>query len=243
MIHSRASEFDGYLVHSRYYRDFMSAYLRLPIEKFHVIPLGIDLEGHDGRPELRNHGKFTVGYFARVCPEKGLHELVEAFRLLHARHPGAQLLAGGYLGPQHSSYLQSIEQSAKELGSAFRYVGSPATRSEKVSFLKSLDVLSVPTVYREPKGLYVLEAAANGVPVVQPSHGAFPELIESTGGGLLVKPGDPVDLSQGLEELMLNRDRRLALATDGHANVRSRHDARAMARKTLALFHDLARNG
>ena len=58
-------------------------------------------------------------------------------------------------------------------------------------FLQGLDVLSVPTTYREPKGLYVLEALANGVPVVQPRHGSFPELIEATGGGLLVNPDDP----------------------------------------------------
>ena len=53
------------------------------------------------------------------------------------------------------------------------------------AFLQSLDVLSVPTTYREPKGLYVLEAWANGVPVVQPRHGSFPELMEAAGGGLL----------------------------------------------------------
>ena len=56
-------------------------------------------------------------------------------------------------------------------------------------FLHGIDVLSVPTTYREPKGLYVLEALANGVPVVQPSHGSFPELIEVTGGGILVAAG------------------------------------------------------
>jgi glycosyltransferase involved in cell wall biosynthesis len=56
----------------------------------------------------------------------------------------------------------------------------------------------VPTSYREPKGLYVLEALANGVPVVQPKHGSFPELIEATGGGLLVNPEDPQDHARSL---------------------------------------------
>ena len=58
----------------------------------------------------------------------------------------------------------------------------------KVEFLKSIDIFSVPTSYREPKGLYVLESWANGVPVVQPRHGSFPELIEAT--GVTVTAGD-----------------------------------------------------
>ena len=242
MIHDRALEFDGFLVHSRYYRDHMSAYLRLPVEKFHVIPLGIDLDGHDGKPQPRNNRQFTVGYFARICPEKGLRELVEAFQIVHARHPDTRLLAGGYLGPQYRRYLREVKQIARGLGPAFQYAGSPATHAEKVAFLKSLDVLSVPTVYREPKGLYVLEAVANGVPAVEPSHGAFPELIESTGGGLLVNPGDAADLARGLEELLLDRDRRLQLAAEGHSNVRLRHESRAAARTTLALFEQLLKS-
>src|SRR4029079_10839328 len=98
--------------------------------------------------------------------------------------------------------LRELSKGAADLGSAFRYVGSPPGHVEKVAFLQSLDVLSVPTEYREPKGLYVLEALANGVPVVQPRHGAFPELIEATGGGLLVDPLDPEALARALEELL-----------------------------------------
>ena len=75
------------------------------------------------------------------------------------------------------------------------------TTTSKVRFLHGIDVLSVPTTYREPKGLYVLEALANGVPVVQPRHGSFPELIEATGGGLLVNPDDPHDLARALRQL------------------------------------------
>src|SRR5262249_1683362 len=79
--------FDGFFVHSDYYRDFMSEYLHIPHDKFELLPLGIELDGHDGEPGARNGEAFTIGYFARICPEKGLHQLVEAFRKLHGRHP------------------------------------------------------------------------------------------------------------------------------------------------------------
>lgn len=236
LIRTQIQLFDGFLVHSEYYRDFMSQYLQLPREKIHVVPLGIDLTGHDGQPHEQPGNPFTVGYFARICPEKGLHRLIEAFRILHAKYPATRLRAGGYLGTRDKAWFREITQSVADLGSAFEYIGSPASHVEKVAFLKSLDVLSVPTEYREPKGLYVLEALANGVPVVQPRHGAFPEMIEATGGGLLVNPLDANDLARALKELMLNPQRRLGLATNGRAAVHARFDTRTMAEKTSEIL-------
>jgi len=235
-VSERAAEFDGYLVHSDYYRDFMSQYLRLPIEKFHRVPLGIDLTGHDGLPEPRNNGRFTVGFFARICPEKGLHNLVEGFRLFHREHPDTVLKAGGSLTRKDFRYFKKLRTAAKDLGDAFVHVGSPTTHAEKVAFIKSLDVLSVPTTYREPKGLPVLEALANGVPVVQPRHGAFPELIAATGGGLLVEPGDPEDLARGLSELYRDAEQRTQFAKTGYENVRRLFGPETMTQATLAVF-------
>ncbi|MGH7128269.1 MAG: glycosyltransferase family 4 protein [Planctomycetaceae bacterium] len=236
MISARAEAFDGFLVHSRYYRDFMAEYLRLPSEKFHLVPLGIDLNGHDGLPRRTAHETFTVGYFARVCPEKGLHQLLDAFRRLHAKHPNTRLVAGGYLGKRDEPYFRTLVRDHADLGEAFRYVGSPATHAEKVTIIKSFDVLSIPTVYHDPKGLPVLEALANGVPVVQPRHGAFPELVEATGGGILVEPGDPQELADALEQLMHDDALRYELAVIGHGNVHQRFDPITMARATLEVF-------
>jgi glycosyltransferase involved in cell wall biosynthesis len=232
LVSTHAQAFDGFLVHSAYYRDFMAQYLRLPQEKFHVTPLGIDLAGHDGAPRPAAD-PFTIGYFARICPEKGLQNLIAGFRLLHARHPQTRLVAGGFLGGRDLAFFQRLMQDAADLGTAFQYVGSPPGHAEKVALLKSFDVLSVPTDYREPKGLYVLEALANGVPVVQPAHGAFPELIEGTGGGLLVDPQDPQALADGLEALLLNPERRLNLSVQGRDAVHSRYNRRVMAETTV----------
>ena len=235
-IRARADDFDGFLVHSDYYRDFMSGYLGWPREKFHKLPLGIDLTGHDGQPTSQKHELFTVGYFARICEEKGLHQLIDAVRILKRKHANVRLLAGGFLGKRDSAYFRRLTRDARDLGDAFQYVGSPPTHEEKVALLKQFDVLSVPTVYREPKGLYVLEALANGVPVVQPRHGAFPELIESTGGGLLVEPGNAEELAAALETLMHDVDHRIELATTGRANVHSAYNEQTMAEATLQLF-------
>ncbi len=86
-------------------------------------------------------------------------------------------------------------------GGEFHYRGA-LDREQKIEFLRGLDVFSVPTVYVEPKGLFLLEAMACGVPVVQPRHGAFPEMLAKTSGGMLVEPGDTQSLAEGLYQTM-----------------------------------------
>ncbi len=238
-IHENAQDFDGFLVHSRYYRDFMAGYLNLPSELFHHIPLGIDLEGHDGQVKREPNGPFTIGYFARICPEKGLHHLLEAFRILHAKHPQTRLLAGGYLGSRDAKYFKNLKRAARDLGEAFEYVGSPGSHVEKVRLIQAFDVMSVPTDYHEPKGISILEALANGVPVVQPAHGAFPELIEATGGGKLVPPGNPAALAEALETLILDSAHRRELATTGQNNVRQFFTLSALAEQTVGIFEQI----
>ena len=133
-------------------------------------------------------------------------------------------------------YDEQVERlRAADLANDFEHVESP-THADKVRFLQSLDVLSVPTVYREPKGLYVLEALANGVPVVQPRHGSFPELIAATGGGLLVDPDDPAALAAGLRTLLNDAPRRRAMGEAGQKAVFADFTAEAMARGTAAVL-------
>ncbi|QDU39377.1 D-inositol 3-phosphate glycosyltransferase [Maioricimonas rarisocia] len=235
-VAGRAVEFDGFMTHSRFYRDYIARYLQLDSTKFGLLPLGIDLDGHDGVAGERNGQPFTVGYFARIAPEKGLRHLAEAFCVLHQRRPEARLRVGGYLAPQNRSYLREVQKLLRPVGDAFEYVGSPATHEEKVRFLRSIDVLSVPTEFQEPKGLYVLEALANGRPVVQPRHGAFPELIEATGGGRLVEPRDPVALADALEELADQPETCETLGTTGQTNVRAKFSPPAMAQATIELL-------
>lgn len=233
LLRERAADFDGFLVHSQYYRDYMAQYLAQPVEKFHQLPLAIDCSAHSGQPKANLNDPPTVGYFARICPEKGLDRLVEAVLRLRQRLPKVRLRAGGYLGAQHQSYMDGVRRQAEPLGEAFEYVGSPESKVEKIEFLKSLDVFSVPTTYREPKGLYVLEAWANGIPVVLPHHGAFPQLVQSTNGGLLVPPDDSQALADALERVLTTPELRLELAEHGHRGVRREHDLPSLARATL----------
>ncbi|QDU05221.1 Alpha-D-kanosaminyltransferase [Gimesia chilikensis] len=238
LIRSNVQQLDGVLVHSDYYRDFMSAYLDVPVDHFHRVLLGINLDGYDGTPETSVDEPFTIGFFARICKEKGLQNAVEAFKIFHERHPDSRLLVGGFLGKENEAWFKETTAPLDELQDAYRYWGSPASHEEKVDFYKSLSVLSVPTDYQEPKGIFVLEALANGVPVVQPAHGAFPELIEQTAGGLLVPPGDTLALVEAWERLYQDKDYRKQLAQQGYERVRQNFNAELMATESLQFFRD-----
>jgi glycosyltransferase involved in cell wall biosynthesis len=197
-------------------------------------------------PESREAGAtpaagepFVVGYLARICPEKGLHILVDGFARL-AAEVGKQRLrlhVAGYLGKRDQPYFADIGKQVEERGLAdvFHHAGE-VSREQKIAFLQGLDVLSVPTVYRDPKGLSVLEALANGVPVVQPAHGSFPEILEATGGGLLMEPGSPESLAAQLQRLLDDPALRQRLGHAGAAAVHARFSDLDMAEATLAVY-------
>ena len=239
LLKERAAEFDGFIVHSRFYLEYMARYLNLPESKFLILPLAIDCSKHDGVPKPELGQPPTVGYFARICPEKGLDCLVESVVQLKRDIPDIRLRAGGYLGPQNATYFENVRRLAEPLGASFEYIGSPNTHEEKVSFFKSIDVFSVPARFQEPKGLYVLEAWANGIPVALPDHAAFPELIESTGGGLLVSPGDSSALADSLRQILTNADTRIRFAEAGHKGVRANHGLQSLAKATRYAFNNL----
>ena len=243
LIQGLAEHIDGFLVHSDYYAGVMADYLGVSRDRFYQIPLGVDTtdfrEADEDQPAAPRSDPPTVGYLARLAEEKGLHVLVDAFLRLR-KQPGlerARLRIAGWLGRGQRAYAETQFEKLRAAGAGaqFEYVGA-VDRREKIAFLRSLDILSVPTTYREPKGLFVLEALAAGVPVVVPDHGAFPELLTRLGGGRLVTPDDPQSLAEALADLLQAPQRSAPLGAEGRARVWQDYNAQAMARQTLAVL-------
>ena len=238
LIRANVEFVDAFLPVSDYSAEFMSRYLGIPDDKIQVVPLGINLKGY-AASRSRRSGCFTVGYFARIIPEKGLHLLCDSYRRLRQRNssPPARLEVAGYLGPEHREYLRAIERQMGEWGLAgeFRYRGT-LDRDAKIRFLQNLDVLSVPSTYNEHKGIYLLEAMANGVPVVQPRRGAFPEIIAKTSGGLLVEPDDCERLAEGILSIWKDPAWAEELGRNGSQGVREHYSVAGMASRALEVY-------
>jgi glycosyltransferase involved in cell wall biosynthesis len=239
LLRERAREIDGFIATSHYYAAFMTEYLAVPSEKIHVVKLGINLNGHGQNTSRNGATPFVIGYLARICPEKGLHLLVEAFHLLTQQlgRNAVRLKVAGYLGKRDQKYFdaQLKRIAAWGLQEAFEYHGE-VDRQQKIDFLNRLDVFSVPTIYKESKGLSILEAQANGVPVVQPRHGLFPEVLAATQGGILFEPESVESLANAILDLYHDPARRAAFGQQGQAGIRREFSDVKMAEATLEVY-------
>jgi glycosyltransferase involved in cell wall biosynthesis len=169
---------------------------------------------------------FSVGFLARLAPEKAPHLLLDALPT------GAHLRYAGWVSAEYESYVAQLEHRAEVL--------RDIDRGAKIRFLRSLDVLSVPAVYGASKGLYVLEAWASAVPVIQPRIGVYPELLEAAGGGgLLFEPGNADQLGAELEHLRTDPEQAREMGMAGYRAAHQVFTAERMARETVALYEQV----
>ena len=189
LVRSNAQHLDGLLTHSSWYAADLSKRMGLPRERFRTIPLTIDTELPETVPR-GNSAVRTIGYFARVCPEKGIDNFLDAAERILPDTPFVQFRVAGYLPDRHANWFhRRVDELQSRLGSErLRWLGSPNRREGKFRILQSYDLLCVPANYREPKGIFVLEAALVGVPSLVPHHGAFPERIAQLGYGETYRP-------------------------------------------------------
>ncbi|MCI0662319.1 MAG: glycosyltransferase family 4 protein [Acidobacteria bacterium] len=242
LIRENAKHIDAFIAVSGYYADFMTDYLQIPPSRMHAVPLGINLNDYRPKQNHTHSEVFRIGYFARVAPEKGLHLLAEAYRILRKREGfgPARLEAAGYLAPEHRPYLHQIEKKLKDAGlvDEFHYHGT-LEREAKLQFFQKIDILSMPTTYPEPKGLPVIEAMASGIPIIQPRWGSFPEIVEKTKGGILFEPNDTEHLANEIFSLRKNPELINDLARQGSEGVRQYYSVERMAERAIEVYNSL----
>ena len=249
-LRQRVADADLLVASADSYAQFMAEYLQVPREKVATVRLGLNLQGFgspaEPLPERDPEAPFTVGFLARICPEKGLQVLVDAFCQLARTVPPERLRLriAGYLGARDRAFCdaQMARLGAAGLGQRVDLLAE-VDRAGKLELLRSIDVLAVPTVYRESKGQSLLEALAAGVPIVVPRHGVFPEMVERTGGGLLVEPESAEAVAAALQMLQRDPHHRRSLGQAGRQVVHREHSDEAMAQATAGLYERLLARG
>jgi glycosyltransferase involved in cell wall biosynthesis len=239
-LRTRLEEADLLVAPSRFYADLMRQRLDAPDLHIEVMPNGIDLAGYRVASPASPP---VIGYLARMVREKGLPELVKAFIHLRTvlKHPDARLHIAGAVTAGDSALIGELKQQLEAARLGDQVTWSPnISREEKVDMISSLTLFSVPATYPEAFGLYLLEALASGVPVVQPNASSFPEIIATSGGGMLVPPGDPIALATAWHELLSHPEALQSFREKGrHAAERS-YSVKAMCERFLAQANKLA---
>ena len=246
LIQDSLAHVDRFIAVSDYYAAHMCRYLGIPGAKIDVVPLGINETGYERPQPARSDvesDRFTIGHFGRIAPEKGTHLLCEAFKRLRdgGEYQQASVRLAGYLAPEHRGFLESLQDQIRTWGLAEQvsYEGA-MDREQKIAFLQGLDVFAIPAIYDDPKGMSLLEAMACGVPVVAPRRGTYTEMIERTGGGVLV-PADDLDAFVDALRLLANDPvRRRELGAQGAVGVREHYTSARMATSALDVYGRLS---
>jgi len=241
IISQRTGDVDAFIGVSKYYTETMQQRLRLDSEQTFTVYTGISLdeyESQDTQPEVP-----TIGFLSRICSEKGLDTLVEAFLRIKKNEKlrDAKLRVAGGKRSDDEVFLKEIQHKLRS-HSKIEDVEflSDFDHKARIAFLKSLSVLSVPEKHPVAYGLYVLEALAAGVPVVQPASGVFPELIEMTGGGLLFEPNNVEALTEALSSLLLDPAKARRLGEQGRAVITKKFNIEQTAEKMIRIYGEIA---
>lgn len=235
-----ASDVDVFIAVSEWYANEMCNRMGLDRHQVRVVPLGIELE--DRRPASLSFDPPVLGFLSKMTKSLGLGLLVDAFITLkqNPRLRNLRLRAtGGMLGAD-IAYVAKLKRElanhGMEADADFLEEFDIAHRRE---FLQSLSVLSVPAPHGESFGMFITEALAAGVPVVQPNAGAFPEVVEATGGGIIYDAAKPEALAVALESILLDAERAREIGRRGRTAVFERFGIDRMAEDIAALYESL----
>ena len=232
LMRENAAAVTRFVAPSKFYAEAMAQRLGISTAAIAVVFNGLNFDAYE---RVRQEpGIPTIGYLARMIHGKGLTTLVDAYLSLMRRGtvPGVRLRVGGAKTPADEPYVRELQRKLAAAGAAERVTWEPNLSFEdKVKFLHELTVFSVPATCGEAFGLYVAEAQACGTPVVQPRHGAFPEILAVTQGGVLCEPDNVEALLLALEQLLLDEPRRRQMSQIGKFHARAHFSASRMAER------------
>jgi len=221
MIAKEAGYVDLFVTPSSYYRELFKNKTGLKGENVHVLPLGFDPETNDISRTEREPS--SIGFFSRISNYNGFDKLVDAFIEMKKQDqiPGLSLkICGGYTGVDKEFISAQIKKIRENKLEKSVKIYPEFEGDKKLEFLRDVDVISVPVRKYDGYGLYLLEANASGIPVVQPATGAFPEIVERTGGGVIYSPDTVSELADNLTKLLKDKKKSASLGKKGSLMVR-----------------------
>ncbi|MFN8206042.1 MAG: glycosyltransferase family 4 protein [Bacteroidales bacterium] len=240
LMAEKAKDVDAFIAVSDYFADVMKHKMRIPDFKLRTIHIGVDPGNYQFfEPSLDPP---VIGYLSRLCAENGLEILIDAFILLKSdpRFQNARLrLNGGMTGDDRKFVkvqLRKLERKGLLADTEISYHWDP---SKLPAFFEGLSAVSVPVLAGEAFGLYQMEALASGIPVVQPALGAFPEIAERTGGGIIYRPNSPKALAEALVSLLTDPEKLKEMSRKGRQAVEDHFNHAQLTEKTCRIYESI----
>jgi glycosyltransferase involved in cell wall biosynthesis len=237
LMSERGKDVDVFISVSDYFAAEIHQRMIIPENKMQTVYLGVDTLDYTPKPVSEK--EHVIGYLSRMCEENGLAVLVDAFILLR-QYPEYLAVKLKITGGKTGDDLHFIKEQKQKISKAGLenevFWAEEFEGEERQKFFDSVRLISVPVLNGEAFGLYMLEAMASGIPMVQPALGAFPEVIETCGGGVIYGENTPDQLAKTLGELIFNEIRLQELSAAGISGVKQHFDIHAQAKKMMAVY-------
>jgi glycosyltransferase involved in cell wall biosynthesis len=237
LLARHAGHVEAFVTASAYYANIIQDRLAVPIDRMRIIPIGVDVQEEVGRTVSDSP---TIGYLTRMCESLGLGKLVDAFIDLKCGPnpiPGLRLRVMGGKTTDDERFIreQQAKLNAKGILGDAEFLDA-LDRDSRRAFLRTLTLLSVPMHQGEAFGSFIIEALAEGVPVIQPRVGGFIEVIQDTGGGILYDPNEADALTGALRNLLQDKEKARTLGENGQRRVARVYTIDRMVEQTEALY-------
>ncbi len=240
LMHERAEDVDALVAVSNYFADTMKERMNLKNGKIHTFYLGVDVEDYPFIPVKEKPR--NIGYISRMCHKDGFDIVVDAFIDLKKKNgfDDVKLIATGGLTGDDKKFLKDQKQKIKHAGLASNFEIIEEFEGEaRHEFFKKVSMVTVPVRVGEAFGMYLLESMASGVPVVQPALGAFPEIVEISGGGVNYMPNSPEKLSETWGDLLNNPEKLEKLSVEGYNGTKEKFNIHNHAEEIVELYEEL----
>ena len=240
LMNERSKDVDVLVSVSDFFAGKMRERMKLPEDRIQTIHLGVDIKDYEF-VSVREKPRY-VGYISRMCHKDGFDIVVDAFIELKKK-PGfddVKLIATGGSTGDDTKFNKEQKRKLKEhnLLDDFEII-TEFEGQEVNAFFRKVQMVSVPVRIGEAFGMYMIEAMASGVPVVQPALGAFPEIIQLSGGGVTYEPNTPEKLCETWAGLLEDQDKLEKLSLAGYEGTHAQFDIHSHTKEIITLYDSL----
>jgi glycosyltransferase involved in cell wall biosynthesis len=240
LMGEKAFDTDALIAVSDFFAKQMKVKMSIPDEKLNIVHIGVDPSKYSIKsPNLEVP---TIGYLSRSNKENGFEVLIDAFIKLkeNPKFSNARLrVTGGKTGDDEKFiHRQIIKLKSKGYHNDIEFIEDFRTEALG-AFFEGLTLLSVPVLEGEAFGLYQLESLASGIPIVQPALGAFPEVVEATGGGVVYQPNIPEALAQRLADVLANPELIMQMSINGRKSVEEKFNTSILIHKMIKIYESV----